>query len=319
MASRMASVVLVTVVAACAQNVPAGGAIHAHESGFSFRLPAGWSVQDNARNSLILPPGVRLDPTRNDNSEAYIVGSFDGYRPADEQQFVGQLSSEFAQGGVTVIRAYREALAARGRQASVYTWEVRDAETRQNQLLRFYLVPDGQRALVIIALGEAARVASRDAELRAAAANLEFRAAKPPAPNEAIKPPAAGAAVKPLAAGDALADNTPAAREWLEKLRGRVIRQFYGGGGTSGEKRRFLAADGTYSMSGNVVTSATVPGATASGTSRMAGSGRWKIRDVNGQIFLQLVEADGQVHMLPITRDARNWYLDGQKAFAVNP
>jgi hypothetical protein len=40
---------------------------------------------------------------------------------------------------------------------------------------------------------------------------------------------------------------------------------------------------------------------------------------LDGRIFLQISMNDGKTLTLAITEDSKNWYLDGQKAFAVNP
>jgi hypothetical protein len=156
-----------------------------------------------------------------------------------------------------------------------------------------------------MATGEAQRINARDAQWREVAATLDFQAPKMPQ-------------------GGALADATPLARQWLQKLRGKLIRQFISGG-VVGERRRYLAPDGTYSMQGSsavvidVGPYAGAPAASASAISRQSMTGRWKIRDINGEVFLQVWTNDGRTLMLPITTDNKNWYLDGEKAFAVDP
>jgi hypothetical protein len=216
----------------------------------------------------------------------------------------------------------RESFQVRARAASSYTWEFRNPQTGKDTAARFYLVPQQSRIFVIVAAGEAQRIYNRDAQMRETAGTMELAAAamatRPPAP----KQPAVAAAP---AAGGPLADDTPAAQQWLQKLRGKVIKQFIGGGGMTGEKTRYLAPDGTYSMRGNSVVAIDVgpyggaPTASASSISKQSVTGRWKIRDVNGQIFLQITTNDGNTSMLRITRDNRYWYLNGDKAFAVDP
>jgi hypothetical protein len=116
-----------------------------------------------------------------------------------------------------------------------------------------------------------------------------------------------------------LADNTPLAQQWLQKLRGKMIRQFYASQGMSSDKRHYLNADGTYSYRRNSMVAIDVPGASASSIGNNNSAGRWRIRDVGGQVMLEVHYNSGETGQFRITQDARNWYLDGEKAFAVEP
>jgi hypothetical protein len=62
-----------------------------------------------------------------------------------------------------------------------------------------------------------------------------------------------------------------------------------------------------------------VPGASASSTGRDGVQGRWRISEANGNVFLLVQLASGETRQYRITQDARNWYLNGEKAFAVDP
>ena len=282
----------------------APGRRHRHETGFGMTLPAGWTVKDNPEGAMMIPPGVTFDPNRQDNPEVYIAGRYGQVDPAGEQQLVQELSSAFVQSGVQVSRAgERQPI---GQRAAVYYWEYRAPKHPPLLGLRIYVAVSGGRTFVVLGAGEAERVNTRDLPLREMLASMDFQQPKMPE-------------------GGALADNTPQAQEWLKKLQGKVIKQFSGGGGMTSERTRFLAADGTYSMRSSSLASIKVgpygeaPTASASSISRNAQTGRWKIRDNDGQIFLQIWTSDGQTLMLRITRDARNWYLNGEKAFAVDP
>jgi hypothetical protein len=288
-------------------QTPEPGKLHRHESGLGIRVPAGWTTQDNVQGTVLLPPGVKFDPNRQDNPELYAALMHEGFDAAGEQEFVQELSSAFLQSGLTLTRSgEREPFSARGRTGAVYAWEFRHPATGAAYGLKFYLWAQDGRAYVVMATGEAQRINGRDAQLREVAVTLDFQAPKMPQ-------------------GGPLADATPLAQQWLQKLRGKVIRQFISGGGAVGEKRRYLAPDGAYSMQGgsalaiDVGPYAEAPTASASAISRQSMTGRWKIRDINGEVFLQVWTSDGRSLMLPITTDNRNWYLDGEKAFAVDP
>jgi hypothetical protein len=104
-----------------------------------------------------------------------------------------------------------------------------------------------------------------------------------------------------------------------------MIRQMWASQGMSSDKRHYLNADGTYSYKSSSMVSINVgpyggaPDASALSTGRDASTGRWRIRDLGGQVALQVQYANGETRLFKITQDARNWYLDGEKAFAVDP
>jgi hypothetical protein len=186
----------------------AAGAPCRHETGLGLRPPAGWTVKDNLQAVILLAPGVRFDPNRQENTELYMALVQDDYDSASKRESVEELSAAFLQSDTPVVRSgERETLAGAG----------------------------GQHA--------------------------------------------AGAAVAAKAArqGD------------------RAVVQ---------RRRRGWGAR---------------PAAGASAIRRESMTGRWKIRDNNGEIFLQIWTNDGQMLLLPITTDDRNWYLTGEKAFAVDP
>lgn len=277
---------------------------HTHETGFSFPLPAGWTVKDNLQGSFLLPPGVKFDPDRTDNTEVYMASIEEGYEPAEEAKLARELSEVFLSAGVRLARAGdREPFPG----GAAYIWEFRHPDTGMPYGLHICVSGKAGRALVAIAFGESGRIERQAASMRQVAAAMAYQ------------PP------RPAAAGP-LADDTPLARQWLAKLRGKVIKQFLGAGsGMTGEKTRYLAPDGTYTMSGNTVIAIDVgpyggaPTASASSIGRQQATGRWRIRDDNGRAFLEVRTADGQRLLLALTADQRNWYLNGEKAFAVDP
>jgi hypothetical protein len=80
-----------------------------------------------------------------------------------------------------------------------------------------------------------------------------------------------------------------------------------------------LNADGSYWFRSSSMVSIDVPGASASSTGGNGVQGRWRISEANGNVFLQVQLASGETRQYRITQDARNWYLNGEKAFAVDP
>ena len=110
----------------------------------------------------------------------------------------------------------------------------------QGNIFRYLYLPSADRAFAVVALGETERVRSHVASLRQIASSLEHRTPR-------------------IATSGPLADNTQAAQLWLQKLRGKTVKQFISGAGTAGERVRVLAADGTYTYRSNVAIVADVP------------------------------------------------------------
>jgi hypothetical protein len=132
-------------------------------------------------------------------------------------------------------------------------------------------------------------------------------------------PPAPPIASPPSADTGPLADPTPLAQRWLTKLRGKVVRQFWASQGMSSDKRHLLNADGTYAYKSASMVSVDAGGASGLSTGRGNTAGRWRIRDDAGKVFLEVTYTNGEVKRMRITEDNRNWYLNGEKAFAVAP
>lgn len=278
-------------------GVPPGGLVtHKHAMGYSIQAPRGWTFNDNAEGIVMLPPDVTFDPSHADNPEVYIATVKDGYTPAEEAQFVQQIGASFQQRGA----ARREAAAFGRRSGSIYRWDVRNPQNGQDVALDLFVAPEGGRVYVVVAAGNREVVRSRDLTLRQMLANASYAAPK----------------VEP---GGALADSTPLAQQWLNKLRGRMIRQMHVYSGMSSDKFHYITADGTYVYRSRSMVSVTVPGASGMSSGGGAEQGRWKIRDIGGRVFLQVQYQSGETATMPITQDERNWYLNGEKAFAVDP
>jgi hypothetical protein len=164
-----------------------------------------------------------------------------------------------------------------------------------------YLANEGKLVYLLVAVGEPARVRAHEASLR----NMLAAAAPPKAP-------------PPMASG-ALADNTALAQKWLAKLRGKMVRQMWASEGMSFNKTHWLNADGTYRFKSSSMVSVDVPGASASSIGRGDETGRWRIRDLGGQVVLEVRYDNGNTVQMRIREEATNWYLNGDKAFAIDP
>lgn len=296
------------------ESVPgtAPATVYRHAKGYSLRLAPGWTATDNPDGIILLPAGANFEAGRSDNAEVYIAMVRDGYSPAEEAKLVQELSAAFTQGAGSVQRnGVREPMSFGGKQGAAYRWDIRDPKLGRNVAFDIFGAPEGGRYFAMISVGTAERVRQREGEVRQMMASMAFEAPKP----LAAKPSAAGGA---LAAGP-MADTTPLAQQWLQKLRGRMIRQMYVYSGMSSDKYHYINADGSYVYKSSSMVSVDVSGASGMSSGGAANRGRWKIRDVGGQVFLEVQYQNGESRMMPITQDARNWYLNGEKAFAVDP
>gem|GEM_PF-1072027 len=279
----------------------AAGNLYRHAMGYSLRLAPGWTATENPDGIILLPAGVSFEAGRSDNPEVYIAMVKDGYSPAEEAKLVQGLSAAFTQGTGTVQRSgVREAMSFGARQGSAYRWDIRDPKLGRNVAFDIFGAADGARYFAFISVGTAERVRQRESEVRQMMASMTFEAPK-------------------VAAGGALADATPLAQQWLQKLRGRMIRQMYAYSGMSSDKYHYINADGSYVYKSSSMVSVDVAGASGMSAGGNANRGRWKIRDVSGQVFLEVQYQSGETKMMRITQDERNWYLNGEKAFAVDP
>ncbi len=280
---------------------PASGTLFKHGLGYSLRLPSGWTATENPEGATLLPAGVTFNPARQDNPEIYIAVMRDGYNPQEEAQIVAQFSAAVARNGASGGRnGQRESASFGQRNGSIYRWDVRDPNTGRLAAFDVFLAPEGQRAFVLVAAGEQPRVRARDTELRQILASM---------------------AATPLqsSAGGPLADNTALAQRWYAKLRGKHVRQFWASQGMSSDKRHILGADGSYAFRSSSMVSVDVSGASALSTGGDNSRGRWRIRDIGGQVFLEVQYVNGNVSRMPITENGQNWFLNGEKAFAVDP
>jgi hypothetical protein len=285
---------------------PASGELVHVSAGFSFRLPTDWTSNETAEGVVILPAGLTFNPNAEDNPEVYLLALRNDYDPAEESQVVQQLSAAFAQNGGG--GGQRQASKFGPRPGSSYRWEVRDPDSGRMTAFDIHLAAEGKRVFIMVAAGEKARVRGNDASVRQILSSLAVGAPK----NDT-------AVSRKSAAAGPLADSTPLAQRWLNKLRGKMVRQFWASQGMSSDKRHWLNADGTYEYRSSSMVSVDVSGASGLSTGRDDSTGRWTVRDVAGEVFLEVRYNNGNVRRMPITEDNRNWYLNGEKAFAVNP
>jgi hypothetical protein len=270
-----------------------------HSSGYSVGLPTSWTAQEQTEGVLLLPAGANFNPNSPNNPETYIITAREGYDPREESSVVSQLSNAITQSGGA--GGQREAARFGNRFGSIYRWDLSNPRTRQPLGFDIYIASEASTAYILVAVGEPGRVRAQDATLRAI-----LGAAAAPQPT--------------LSSSDgSLADNTPLAQRWLAKLRGKRVRQFWASQGMSTDKSHWLNADGTYRFQSSSMVAVDVPGASGSSIGRGDNAGRWRIRDLGGRVVLEVRYNNGNTVQMRIHEEAPNWYLNGEKAFAVDP
>lgn len=260
----------------------APGNLHRHASGFTVRPPAGWSATDKDQGVLMQPPNAAPE-------EVYLALAQEGYSPQDEQSAMRELSKAFLTKAASVQRSGdREAIPG----GAAYHWELTEPQNQRLIALSIYVIPAGTRAHLVVAAGPAERVRLHQNTLVPVVQSIRYQ---PPPPG-------------------VLSNVT---RPWDQKLRGKVIRQFWASQGMSSDKKHYLNADGTYAFWSNSLVSVDVPGASASSIGKDNQRGRWSIIERGGVPHLQVIYNSGETSLFAITQDSTNWYLNGQKAFAV--
>ncbi len=260
------------------------GPTYRHASGFTVQPPADWSAADKDQGVLLRPAGAAPE-------EVYFALIQDGYSPQEEISSVRQLSEAFLKNANSVRRSGdRQAIPG----GSAYHWEVINPQTRQLVALSIFVIPNGNRAHLLIAAGPAENVRAHQPALIPVVQSIRYQ---PPPPG-------------------VLSNVT---RPWDQKLRGKVVRQFWASQGMSSDKKHYLNVDGSYAYWSNSMVSVDVPGASAGSIGKDNQRGRWSIVERTGAPYLQVTYNNGETKLFAITQDSTNWYLNGEKAFAVEP
>lgn len=147
-----------------------------HPLGFRVDLPDGWTSENSKVGLILLPPGVKLDPDREDNPEVYTVWSAQDDQ-SSEQDYVEGIRARFRNSRIAVEREgdiERFALPRKNEGISgvIYTFDFIHPERKAAYRLRAFAMTTRGRQLILIAQGLRDKVASRDRALREIAASL---------------------------------------------------------------------------------------------------------------------------------------------------
>lgn len=147
-----------------------------HSLGFRVDLPDGWTSENVKVGLMLLPPGVTLDPDREDNPEVYTVWSAQDDQ-SSEQDYIEGVRARFRASKIAVEREgdiERFALPRKsdGISGVIYTFDFIHPERKAAYRLRAFAMTTRGRQLILIAQGLRDKIASRDRALRDIAASL---------------------------------------------------------------------------------------------------------------------------------------------------
>ncbi len=144
-----------------------------HGIGLVYAIPKDWKVEDGAEAVLLLPPGVVIDPEKEDNAEVILAEVADGLNGPEDPAIPDELKGKYAADGITIAREpLKEVFSAPGKPGAIYTLDFRKG-TKNVRVRVFYVMVKG-KLLSLSASGDTARLSLREPALRAIAASLDY-------------------------------------------------------------------------------------------------------------------------------------------------
>jgi len=145
-----------------------------HALGFRVDLPDGWTAEEAPSGATLSPPGVRIDPGREDNPEVYSLWVAE-QDDSTEESYVKSLRERFKQSRIEVDRGGDiEAFSSPGRPGVIYTFDFVHPERKGNYRIRVFAVQHRGKPLLLIATGQREKLAARDGALREIARSVTW-------------------------------------------------------------------------------------------------------------------------------------------------
>ena len=145
-----------------------------HGIGLVYAIPKDWKVEDGAEAVLLLPPGVVIDPEKEDNAEVILAEIADGLDGPEDAAIPDELKGKYSAEGVTITREpLKEVFSAPGKPGAIYTLDLRKG-TKNVRVRVFYVQVKG-KLLSLSASGDTTRLSMREAALRAIAGSLDYK------------------------------------------------------------------------------------------------------------------------------------------------
>lgn len=157
-----------------AQKTPKLEKPRRHGIGLVYAIPKDWKVEDGAEAVLLLPPGVVIDPEKEDNAEVILAEIAEGLDGPEDASIADELKAKYTAEGVTIAREpLKEVFSSPGRPGAIYTLDLRKG-TKNVRVRVFYVFVKG-KLLSLSASGDTTRLSLREPALRAIAGSLDYR------------------------------------------------------------------------------------------------------------------------------------------------
>ncbi|MBM3735764.1 MAG: hypothetical protein FJW39_08250 [Acidobacteria bacterium] len=146
-----------------------------HPVGFSFELPDKWKWEQASDGGVLLPPGVVVDPDKEDNPEVYSING--SYRDThSERAYIDGLKADFKASKIEIDRGGDlESITSPGLAGVVYTFDYTHPRHQAPYRMRVFAMTPGGKLLMLIASGQRAKLDSRDKPLREVAKSLAWK------------------------------------------------------------------------------------------------------------------------------------------------
>lgn len=170
---RLALLLALLAPALAAQKRPKLEKPRRHGIGLVYAIPKDWKVEDGAEAVLLLPPGVVIDPEKEDNMEVILAEIAEGLRGPEDAAIPEELKAKYSDQGVTIAREpLKEIFSTPGKPGAIYTLDLRKGG-KNVRVRAFYVMVKG-KLLSLTASGDTTRLSMREPALRAIAGSLDY-------------------------------------------------------------------------------------------------------------------------------------------------
>jgi hypothetical protein len=147
-----------------------------HPRGFSFELPDRWKWEPAEQGGVLLPPGVSVDPEKEDNPEVYAIRIPAEDGPNAERRYIEELKADLRTSKITADRGGDlENFPAPGIGGVIYTFDFTHPRQKVAFRIRVFAMSSKGRTILLTANGHRLKVESRDRLLREVARSFAWR------------------------------------------------------------------------------------------------------------------------------------------------
>ncbi|MEP6535389.1 MAG: hypothetical protein ABJF23_08745 [Bryobacteraceae bacterium] len=271
--------------------------------GVEFHSPAQWQTKISGDAAVVAPPDAKLMPDQSP-AELYIVSLLAGVKDLKDPRLGELLEGKYLPAGTKKALAAPKQFQAKGGVGYLHVYEFQQQGTKGRLDVYTVEFPQGGVAAVIAA-GTSELIAGRFAPVATMAASLSRAAA--------------AASSAPAPAGS---DDSPAVRQWDQRLRGKKMVQMSSyssgsSGGSSSSRAIALAADGTYTYRSSSSVSIYVDGANGGSNGQKSDAGTWRLYEQAGNVILEMKSSKGETSTGVLTSNGTKTLLNNVRWFVV--